>query len=1307
MLQRKLFAGSCLIATAVMLSASLCALLPNHATQASEETQQKSSEVSSDGSKPDGPKVVFLIGEEGYKTAETLPQFAREELEPRGFRSTVVTASQDDPNSFPGIEAINDADLVVLSVRRKALPTGQLDLLKKYLAAGKPLLAIRTSSHGFALSQGEPPEGHAVWPDFDQEVLGYQYAGDFNNKGGTDVTTQLRAEKHPLMAGIKMRAFHSDGSLYKSFDLRPQAQVLLQGFATEEGKPIQMPVAWTYQYNKSRVFYTSLGHPSDFKQRQFRHVLLNACYWCLNRPAPTDGASGTEAASRDRFKLDVAANEKVEEMSKNFAGKGEVGDDSEPTPPEEAVKLFKTYSGLEMKIVATEPTVRQPLNMNWDSRGRLWVVQYLQYPFPAGLKVVKYDQYLRAVFDKVPAAPPNHVPGQDKITVLEDTDGDGTFDQAKDVITGLNIVSSVAPGHGGIWVLNPPYLLCYPDKNRDDIPDGDPEVHLRGFGLEDTHSVANSIKWGPDGWLYGANGSTTTGTVSSAVSKNVSFKGQNIWRYHPETKVFELYAEGGGNTFSVEFDKKGRVFSGSNHGNTRGMHYAQGEYATKSWGKHGPLTNPYAFGYFEHMRHKGQTERFTQAFAIYEGGTFPPEFNGAIIAANSLHNRVWASRLFHDTSTYQTEDIAPLVLTPDRWFRPVDCKLGPDGAVYLADWYDSRLTHVDPRDNWHKSSGRLYRLQPTDYQPLKPFDLVTKSNDELLQTLDHPNRWFRQQAVQVLGERNDPTLLPQLQEIALSQTDSRALEALWTINLCVGLSDELAIPLLNHTDPNLRRWTIRLIGDRREASPSVAASLAELARVEPDAEVRSQLASSAKRLPAEHCLPIVRNLLARDEDLTDLHIPLLLWWAIESKTVSDRDAVLAFFGEEAVWKLPMVQQTVTERLMQRYAMAGGEANLDTCAQLLTLAPDAASKKLLMVGMQQAFRGRKITGLPDSLAKALDEYQKTLGESELALALRLGNQDAIKRATAMIADSQVDPDVRLLYIEILGEIKAPQAVRPLLGLLSEQGPQAYAIKRVALQALMNFDQPEIGPTIVGRMHSSLPPENDVRETAMRVVASRAEWAIPFLEQIDTWKLKKEWVPADVVQQLALHQDKTVQALVKKHWGKIRGGTPAEKQKEMDRVAALLKEGTGNPDRGKELFKKTCAVCHELFGEGGSAGPKLTGYERDNLNFMLLAIVDPSAAIREEYTTMLVVTTDGRTITGLIEDQDTRTLTLRDVKAQKTLINKEDIDILKALDVSLMPENQTKQMSDQEVRDLFAYLMSRTPRKALEAAAGAGE
>lgn len=435
-------------------------------------------------------------------------------------------------------------------------------------------------------------------------------------------------------------------------------------------------------------------------------LFLLALPLVLGAAAPTPPSKANPDAD-----VSVAANPQVEEIIRTFGGRGQLKDDSAPTPAAEALKKFTVRKGYRIELVAAEPEITQPLFCTFDARGRLWVVQYRQYQFPAGLKVVRYDQHLRAVFDKVPLPPPQGTPGSDKITVLEDGDRDGTFERRKDVITGLNIATAVQPGPGGIWVLNPPYLLFYPDANGDDVPDAPPEVHLSGFGLEDTHAVASSLTWGPDGWLYGANGSTTTGDVSSAVSSHVKWQGQCIWRYHPGTKVFEIYAEGGGNTFSLAIDSTGRVFSGTNGGKTRGMYYPQGAYGVKNWGKHGPLTNPYAFGYIEHMRHEGDDRRFPQAFCLYEAAAMP-ELQGRIIAANALHNIVWVSRLLPDGSTFRTVDEEPLLQTADRWFRPVWIGTGPDGFLYLADWYDSRLSHVRPVDDWHKESGRIYRIRP-------------------------------------------------------------------------------------------------------------------------------------------------------------------------------------------------------------------------------------------------------------------------------------------------------------------------------------------------------------------------------------------------------------------------------------------------------------------------------------------------------------------------------------------------------------------------------------------------------------------
>ena len=1032
------------------------------------------------------------------------------------------------------------------------------------------------------------------------------------------------------------------------------------------------------------------------------------------------GARATEPPAkpdREIFKEDLAGNAEVERIIKTFEGKGVVGDNTPPTPAAEAVKLFQTTEGLQVELVMAEPQVRQPLYMSFDDRGRMWVVQYLQYPFPEGLKVVKYDQYLRAVFDKVPAAPPNHVKGADRITVYEDTDADGKYDTSKDVITGLNIATAVVQGQGGIWVLNPPYLLFYPDANRDDVPDGDPVVQLSGFGLEDTHSVANSLCWGPDGWLYGANGSTTTANISSEVTKNVKFLGQCIWRFHPDTKVFEIYAEGGGNTFSLDIDGAGRVFSGTNGGGTRGMYYPQGSYGIKGWAKHGPLTNPYAFGWFEHMRHEGDGDRFPQTFVVYEGGLLPEKFNRTVISANALHNRVWASELMADSSTYRTKDFPPIVTTPDRWFRPVDLKVGPDGAVYLADWYDTRLSHVDPRDNWHKESGRIYRVSGQDSVPSKapdgkPWtatDFTQFDTEALRALLVHSNKWVRQTAVRTLSERlmsGDSSVgqtilsVPSARDsfAATAQANGPgALESLWIVARTGGFTPELALELLASPNEDIRRWTVRLVGDERRIDDALAARMARLAHEESYVHVRSQLASTAKRLPAKYALPIVQELLRRDEDQTDLHMPLLIWWAIEAQCGNDRDEVLILFADKTLWDHPITATTIVPRLMQRYALAGTPEDLETCAQLLAIAPSDAHRQTLISGFLEAYQGREIKQLPESLTQEIAAFQKSLGRDDLVLNIRLGKEDAIDQALKYIADEGADRPKRLSYMEVLGEVKPPKAIPVLIGLM---GSPSIAIKRATLQSLINFDDPAIGTAICTRYHSQLPDEQDLRSIAHRVLASRAPWAKQLLLEVDAFRIKANLLPLDIVQQMRLHNDPEVQALLNKLWGKTRASSE-EKQAQVSRLRTVLRAQRGKATeveqltRGHALFTKHCATCHTLFEEGGKTGPNLTGYERDNIDFMLLSVVDPSAAIREEFTQFQIVTTSGLVLTGLIDTQDERTVSIRGANNQSTLLNRDEVEVLKAMDTSIMPDGLVDKINDVELADLFAYVMTRTP------------
>ena len=218
--------------------------------------------------------------------------------------------------------------------------------------------------------------------------------------------------------------------------------------------------------------------------------------------------------------------------------------------------------------------------------------------------------------------------------------------------------------------------------------------------------------------------------------------GQLIWRYHPETRRYEVFAEGGGNAFGVEIDAKGRVYSGHNGGDTRGFHYVQGGYYQKGFDKHGPLSNPYAFGYFPAMKHN-RVPRFTHTFIIYEADLLPERYRGLLFGIAPLLNHVVMSQVRPDGSSFQTRDIGLAVASADPWFRPVDIKLGPDGAIYIADWYDRQVNHyrnhegqIDPEH------GRIYRLGPkANASPARPVDLSSLSTPALVKVLADTNSW--------------------------------------------------------------------------------------------------------------------------------------------------------------------------------------------------------------------------------------------------------------------------------------------------------------------------------------------------------------------------------------------------------------------------------------------------------------------------------------------------------------------------------------------------------------------------------------
>jgi putative membrane-bound dehydrogenase-like protein len=961
--------------------------------------------------------------------------------------------------------------------------------------------------------------------------------------------------------------------------------------------------------------------------------------------------------------------------------------------PEESATRFTAADDLVVEQLLHEPLVAQPTHLSYDARGRLWVAQYRQYPYPAGVRMLSRDKYYRAHYDKIPPAPPNHDRGRDVISIHEDTDGDGVFDKHKVFVDGLNMANAVLPGRDGVWVMNPPYLLFYPDRDGDDVPDGPPTVHLAGFGLEDTHSVANGLAWGPDGWIYGGQGSTTSSRVvrpglDPVGAEGVYFEGCMIWRYQPATSTYELFAEGSGNVFGLEFDGEGRLFSGHNGAETRGWHYQQGGYYMKQGvdpGKFGPPRNPYAFGELPWMKLAAPIQRFTHGVAVVEGTALPAARQGQMVWVDPLHSMLIATERQARGATFGTRDLDAVLKSADDGFRPVFIVNAPDGSLHIADFYEHYIAHgqhyqsqIDP------TTGRIYRLRGKESVLEKDVNLAGKSVDELIGLLSHPNKWHRQTAARLLGWRSTPEVVAKLR--ALLESPSPPLAALWALHQASILDEATTLSTLKHPSPALREWTVRLLGDWRALFPRLAAAMPEQARVETDVRVRAQMAASARRLPVAQALPIVSALFSHDADASDPCIPLLCWWVLETHLAEHREAVLAVFQSPALWERPLVQEHILPRLMRRFAVEGRRQDLLVCAQLLRMAPSAACAAQLMKGFEEAYRGRPLTGLPDELLSAL----AATGNAPLVLRLRQRDAAAVDEALGQIQDAKARLEDRLLYLRTLGELREPKALEPLLAIAKGDAPAA--LRKAALVSLTAFEDAAIATNVLAAL-PTLPSE--VRPAALALLTSRTGWSLALLQQLQTKRLPTALVPPDIADRLCQSKDKVVSELASKLLPRASPAPHDAWQQRIAEVEAILKRAPGNPYAGEAHFNQRCAACHKLFFKGGNVGPDLTAYQRDNLGTLLLSILNPSAEVREGYTYVEIETLDGRNLGGFLTDRDAQVTVLRGLDGQDVTLRAADIRSIEPTGRSLMPEGLLDDLKEDQLRDLFAYLRQSQP------------
>lgn len=954
---------------------------------------------------------------------------------------------------------------------------------------------------------------------------------------------------------------------------------------------------------------------------------------------------------------------------------------AQPLSPVDAARRMTLPAGFFAEAVVAEPLIRQPVAIDFDHKGRLWVLQYLQYPNPEGLKRARVDRFSRTQYDRVPEPPPRGPKGADKLTILEPDPQAPQKLRPKDFITGLNLASGFAFGHGGVYILQVPYLLFYPDRDGNDIPDGDPEALLTGFGMEDAHSVANSLAWGPDGWLYGCQGSTVTANI-----RGIEFQ-QGVWRFHPITRKFELFCEGGGNSWGLDFDRHGNLLYSTNHGGFVMLHGVQGGYYWKSFGKHGALHHPRAYGYFDHVPHKNFFGgHVSVGGVVYNGDAYPDSFRGQYIAADLLGHGVYSNSLQANGASFRSAHAEKLLLANDSWFAPTDLCLGPDGCVYTADWHDKRTAHPDPDADWDRSNGRVFRIDHHGRKPRDIPDLSRLPSKELVSLLSHSNGWHSRTAARLLAQRRDPEVIFPLRHLALNGPNpDLQVKAFWAAYVSGGFTPDFAPLALRHENEDIRAWAVRFLGDEDFLPESLGKQLLFMAKKESSARVRSQLASTARRLRPEVALPLLDTLLSFP-DQADPHIPLLLWWAVEKFSQTHSEEVIALTARHCQTNL-MVYKEILPRLVRRYAAAGSADG--QVAKLLELMPSNWTDHLLLavaLGWEERPTNAKASApvLVKSVREIIQENPQSI--PSLILLVRWGEANALTKGEGIILDQKMPLADRVKLIQALAE--APSHVN-YLNLFSRllNRAESEAVQLQAIQALIKLGTAEAGTALL-TVYQRVSAE--ARSSIRDGMLGRKEWAIRILQEVEGKKIAATDFSLEELRLASFHNHPRINQLLRNYWGNIRPRTPEERLADVRRLNNDLRAGPGNPINGKVLFTKACASCHKFLAEGGTLGPDLTTSNRFDRDALLVSLVDPGSIIRKEYMNYVVELKDGRVLTGLVVENTAAGIVLANAKNERTAVAREKISSLHESEVSFMPDNLWKELKPQELRDLFSYL-----------------
>ena len=996
---------------------------------------------------------------------------------------------------------------------------------------------------------------------------------------------------------------------------------------------------------------------------------------------------GTFIHIQKRRKVDKQAWQDAQPMKAFIDGILPMNQYASGRTPEDAAAAMTLPSGFSATLIAAEPDLTQPITFCFDERGRIWVAEARTYPTPA-----------------------EPGKGKDRILIFEDTDGDGTFETRKVFAEGLHLISGMELGFGGVWVGASPQFLFIPDRDKDDVPDGEPQVLLDGWGVRDTHETLNSFSWGPDGWLYGLHGVFNYSHVGKpgAPENERTYLDCGVWRYHPVRHEFEIFARGTSNPWGLDFDQYGEIFT-SACVIPHLWHMVQGGYYERQGGQHkrkhlyelmGTIAKHRHFaGSVRDHAHWGENRNAKSdvvagstfaaggghahcGLTIYQGDNFPERYRGALLMFNLHGHRMNWDRVRRSGSGYLGDRAPDFLFANDHWFVGTDLHYGPDGALYFTDWQDDTTCHRRDDLEWDRSNGRLFRVHHGEHKPVK-IDLGKASNDELIEmAVFHQNEWFARTARRLLGERK-VTIAPKASD-ALRENPNEAirLRALWTLH-------QLGIPigseLLSDSSELIRAWAIRLAFDDGDSEQnqefrSVALAKGKLGSREPSPLVRRNLASLLQRIPADEAWPIAENLALHGEDAADNMIPLLIWYGLEPLVAENPARGLKLAKNTKIAKL-------RDFVLRRVAAIPGGYEMT-----LNGVKDSSTAELVVSALAAQLKNETRVSMPEAWPRVYDLVRKSSNPATrlnaLFLAGKFGDQRLVPEFRTLLAKADAPVEMRLVALNSLVEAKDAKAV-PLIHRLVQSS--SGALRNRAIECLATVHDSETNQVLL-TVYPTL--DADAKRSALRALTSRKESAFDLLEAVGAGKIPRNDIGVLEARHILQFKDSSLTAALERHWGAVKPANPDKKAAIAEWTKRLSPEilAKANPGNGRRVFNQTCGVCHQLFGHGIAIGPDITGANRSDLGYLLENILDPNSVVSLDYQLTVFTKKDKSVVSGMIRNESASAFTVALPGGTETQVAKSEVVNRQTLPQSLMPEGILETLPDTDARDLIAYLKS---------------